>query len=57
VIAVGYSKAQESPVETCEISRCHPSNDYFFPVESLSENPKGNPHALLIETKTRMFAA
>jgi len=41
VIAVGDSKAQESSIETCEISPCHTSNDYFFPVEALPETLKG----------------
>ncbi|MBZ5615538.1 MAG: hypothetical protein LAO23_16135 [Acidobacteriia bacterium] len=41
VIAVGDSKAQVSSIETCEISPCHTSNDYFFPVEALPEILKG----------------
>jgi hypothetical protein len=41
VIAVGDSKAQESSIETCEISPCHTSNDYFFPVEAFPETLEG----------------
>ena len=41
MIAVGDSKPQESSIETCEISPCHTSDDYFFPIEALPETLKG----------------
>jgi hypothetical protein len=34
-------KRKESSIETREISPCHTSNDYFFPVEALPETLKG----------------